>query len=192
MTTTSKKETILYFGSFNPIHNGHMALAEYALSNTDAEELWFVLSPQNPLKQQSGLWDDDLRLKLARAATANSTMRVCDIEFGLPKPNYTYRTLDVLTTRYPERVFSILIGADNYEIFDHWKHYQTILENHKIYVYPRKDTTPDFTKFPQMEWLNAPLYPISSTEIRDNMTAGKPISGMVPQAVEEILQTLPL
>lgn len=182
-----RKQVLLYFGSFNPIHTGHLALAEYALAHTPTDELWFVLSPQNPLKQDSGLWDDKFRLQLARIAAEPRGMQVSDIEFSLPRPNYTYRTLQALSARYPGIEFSMLIGADNYNLFSRWRNHCEILARYRIYVYPRAGIDADRTQFPQMTWLDAPLLPISSTQIREKLAAHEPITGMVTDEVEKIL-----
>lgn len=184
------KKVMLYFGSFNPIHAGHIALAEYAVAHTPVDELWFVLSPQNPLKQKSDLWDDSFRLQLAREAAEPRGMQVSDIEFSLPRPNYTYRTLQVLSGQYHDNEFSMLIGADNYNLFGRWRNHQEILAKHTVYVYPRPGIEADRTLFPQMQWLDAPLFPISSTQIRENMAEHRPITGMVTPEVEQMLARL--
>ena len=133
-----KKETALYFGSFNPPHIGHTAIANYFLTNTDAEELWFVVSPQNPLKKTSSLLPARTRLELCRLALEDHPkMKVSDIEFGLPMPNYTIHTLIHLEEKFPDRSFSIIMGMDNLQNLYKWKASETILEHYKILVYPR-------------------------------------------------------
>lgn len=181
---------MLYFGSFNPIHVGHVALAECALEASGADELWFVLSPQNPLKASEGLWNDELRLRLARAAVVDGRMRVSDVELGMPKPNYTYMTLRYLRERYVGWRFSLLIGADNYVIFDRWRHYEEILAWHDVYVYPREGCVADRSVFPQMRWIDAPLFPVSATEVREKMARGERITGLVPEGVEKIIESM--
>lgn len=180
------KKVTLYFGSFNPIHNGHIALAEYILQNTDTDEIWLVISPHNPLKLRSELWNDRLRFELAQLAVANNgRILVSDIEFTLPQPNYTVNTLRILSQLHTDIRFSLLIGADNYIIFDKWCLYEEILDKYSIYVYPRDGIDFDLNKFPQMHWLNAPVYPISSTMIRNLLAADCSITGLVPQKVEK-------
>ena len=181
------KKVALYFGSFNPIHNGHIGLGEYLLEHADIDELWYVVSPQNPLKQRVDLWDDELRYRLACIATNNNPrLKVCDVEFHLPIPSYTINTLRVLSERYKNYQFSLLIGADNYQIFDRWYCYDEILRDYSIYVYPREGVEVDYNKFPQMHWLDAPLYPISSTMIRGNLSRMEDIGDLVPFPVDII------
>ena len=181
------KKVALYFGSFNPIHNGHIGLGEYLLEHADVDELWFVVSPQNPLKKRADLWDDELRFRLACEATkGNERMAVCDVEFDLPKPSYTVNTLRILSKKYPDCKFSLLIGADNYQIFDKWYCYDEILRDYTIYVYPREGVEVDLARFPQMKWLDAPLYPISSTMIRERLARGENVEDLVPFEISKI------
>ena len=181
------KKIALYFGSFNPIHNGHIGLGEYLLEHTDIDELWYVVSPQNPLKKRADLWDDELRYRLACEATKHNTrLSVCDVEFLLPIPSYTVNTLRILSERYKDCQFSLLVGADNYAIFDHWYCYDEILRDYEIYVYPREGVEVDKAKFPQMKWLDAPLYPISSTMIRERLARGEAVDDLVPFDSEEL------
>ena len=180
------KKVALYFGSFNPIHNGHIGLGEYLLEHADVDELWYVVSPQNPLKKRADLWDDELRYRLACEATkGNERMGVCDVEFDLPKPSYTVNTLRILSEKYPDYQFSLLIGADNYQIFDKWYCYEEILRDYTIYVYPREGVEVDMTKFPQMKWLDAPLYPISSTMVRERLARGESVEDLVPFSIRD-------
>ena len=175
------RKVALYFGSFNPIHNGHIGLGEYMLEHGGVDELWYVVSPQNPLKKKADLWDDELRYKLACEATKhNVRLSVCDIEFHLPIPSYTVNTLRTLSQKYPDCQFSLLIGADNYAIFDRWYCYDKILIDYDVYVYPREGVEVDKAKFPQMKWLDAPLYPISSTMVRDKLAKGESVDDLVP------------
>ena len=180
------KKVALYFGSFNPIHNGHIGLGEYLLEHADVDELWYVVSPQNPLKKRADLWDDELRYRLACEATkGNERMGVCDVEFDLPKPSYTVNTLRILSEKHPNYQFSLLIGADNYQIFDKWYCYEEILRDYTIYVYPREGVEVDMTKFPQMKWLDAPLYPISSTMVRERLARGESVEDLVPFSIRD-------
>lgn len=178
----------IYGGSFNPIHNGHIRLAAYVLSHTDTDELWFVVTPRNPLKATDGLIDDSARLEMVRMAVADIPhVLVSDIEFTLPKPNYTADTLAVLAREYPEHTFSLLIGADNMAVFDRWRNYEDILRHHTVYVYPRSGS-PLRVQYPQMRVLSgAPLFPYSSTEIRAMIRQGKPVADMLPVSVERYI-----
>lgn len=178
----------LYFGSFNPIHNGHIGLANYLL-NSDLEEVWLIVSPQNPLKKSSELLNDHLRLEMARLAVVNTPkIKVCDVEFALPKPSYTIDTLTHLSKKYSDVEFVVLIGADNVSIFHHWKSYQEILEKHKVWVYPRKGFPNHSEEFPTMHFIDAPLFDLSSTEIRDRIKKYKPCHQLLPLAVEEFIK----
>ncbi len=165
---------LLYPGSFNPVHNGHLRLAEYALAQTQAEELWFIVSPNNPLKAPHELWDEQLRFDLLQTATqGKENMCVRDVEFSLPRPSYTANTLRALSAAYPDKQFALLIGEDNMQGFYKWREYEWILEHYPIFVYPRKKTA-NMMSSPPMGGVrggfnmlnNAPLCPISSTEIR--------------------------
>lgn len=173
---------ILYFGSFNPIHYGHLNLADYVLATEDVDALWFVLSPHNPLKNPTDLWSEQKRLSLVQEAIAgHKGIAACDIEFSLPKPNFTINTLRHLSALYPQHTFSVLIGEDNYAIFDHWCDWQEILNNWTIYVYPREGCESNRSRFPQMRWLdNAPHYNISSTEIRHRLSCGESVDDLTP------------
>lgn len=167
----SIKRVGLFGGSFNPIHYGHTGLAQYILENTDIQQVWLMVSPQNPLKKRSDLMDDEVRLRLAREATASMpNIRVCDIEMQLPVPSYTLNTLNVLKEMYPAIEFTLIIGSDNVLCFDRWYGYKEILENFSILVYPREGYDAAeliSTRYPQMRLLSdAPLFPISSTQIR--------------------------
>ncbi len=188
--------TILYFGSFNPIHNGHIALANYLLSQSLCDRVMMVLSPQNPLKVNSDLWNDNVRLDLARKAVEEyPNIEVTDIEFSLPTPNYTTKTLRIFREKHPNTQFALLIGEDNYNIFDKWYNYEEILMHHKVFVYPRNNEAQSDKKDScnsqikdelqsKFQWLkDAPLLPISSTEIRTLLTAKKSISHLVPQSI---------
>lgn len=161
----------LFFGSFNPIHLGHTQLAEYIFEYSGVDEIWYIVSPRNPLKEQSELIDEHLRFRLIEMATEGKDyLKVSDIEFNLPKPSYTINTLQALSEKYPEDNFILLIGSDNMQIFDKWKDYQTILNEYSILVYPRKDF--DYEPFeeiyPDMQILEeAPFFEISSTDIRE-------------------------
>lgn len=165
----------LFFGSFNPIHKGHTALAKFLLNSENLNEIWFIVSPLNPLKKQEGLLADQLRFNMVLLAIKEEAhFKACNIEFSLPKPNYTYITLRELHKRYPEQQFSLIIGADNLAIFNKWRNFQEILETCQLLVYPRPDTDlkPLKKQYPQMKISDAPLYPISATIIRQNIKQG--------------------
>ena len=167
------RKITFYFGSFNPIHNGHTGLANYLLNNNLSDEVCFVVSPRNPLKNEQELIDENLRIEMVRLAIGNDNrLQASDIEFDMPKPSYTVDTLKKLQQKFPDARLSLLIGSDNALIFDKWKDFQTILQMVDILVYPRKNF--DFQQveecFEQMTYLpNAPLFQISSTEIRDEI-----------------------
>jgi nicotinate-nucleotide adenylyltransferase len=178
----------LFFGSFNPIHVGHVALAEVLLENAGLDEIWFVVSPHNPLKSNDGLLPDGLRLKLSSLAISdNPKFKVCDVEFDMPKPNYTLQTLEKLSSDYPEKNFALIIGADNLACFPEWKDYQTILSDYQIIVYPRKGyKLEELAKlYPQVKIVDAPLFQISSTEIRELLKEKKDASRWLHPLVNE-------
>lgn len=172
----------IFGGSFNPIHNGHVQLAKNIIASGMIDELWFMVSPHNPLKKESGLLPDTTRLTLAiKALDGIKGVRVSDFDFSLPKPSYMYNTLNKLQERYPLDEFVLIIGADNWLCFDKWKKHSEIIRKHKIIIYPRKDCEIDIYSLPAgITYLNMPLYNISSTQIREMEQAGKDISGLVP------------
>lgn len=173
----------LFGGSFDPIHNGHIAIANYMVQATDIDELWFLLSPQNPLKTGQKQSSDQVRLAmLQRAIANNSQFKICDIECSLPKPNYTIDTLHALTKQYPDIQFSLVIGEDNLAVLTHWKDYQSIIEQHIIYVYPRHRERATFSH-PNIVRTEAPLFDVSSTEIRQRCQQGRSIAHLVPHEV---------
>lgn len=180
----------LYFGSFNPIHLGHLALSDYLLKHTDLDECWFVVSPQNPLKANNILADDELRLQMVELAiTDKPKMKACDVEFFLPKPSYTIDALLYLSENYPEHDFTLIIGADNLHIFNQWKDYQYILDNYRILVYPRQGFDSFSEKqYKNVECVNAPLYNISSTFIRENIKKGNDVSEFLHPSVVDFIK----
>ena len=164
----------IYGGSFNPIHFGHIGLAEWVLDNTDLDELWLMVSPNNPLKDSHILADEQERLREVREAIrqlGNEAIRVSDFEFALPKPNYTANTLRKLQEAYPEHEFTLIIGEDNLSIFSQWREHEYILQNYRIFVYPRKGCTPyqQPTAKDLQILTDAPYFNISSTELRKNL-----------------------
>ena len=169
------RSILLYFGSFNPIHKGHVGLAKWVLENrADIEELWLVVSPQNPFKQDKFLYPDSDRLRWAKNAVKNNPqIKVCDVEMSLPKPSYTITTLDALKAQYPDCHFKILIGGDNLPTFNKWKDYERILSEYGVMVYPREGSETSETSLQNVEILHgAPLFSISSTQIREKIAAG--------------------
>lgn len=163
----------IYGGSFNPIHFGHIGLARWVAEHTDLDEVWMMVSPNNPLKPASMLADEQTRLKQVRDALAAEqsagTKRIvaCDFEFALPRPSYTANTLRELIRAYPEHDFTLIIGEDNAAIFDHWREWEWIVEHIRIFVYPRHGVATRATLYPNMIRMeDAPYFDISSTEIR--------------------------
>lgn len=177
MKTNPKLKTGIFSGSFNPIHIGHLALANYLCEYGGLDEIWFMVSPQNPLKAQSELWDDDLRLKLAELATEDyPRFQVSDFEFQLPRPSYSVHTLEKLRETYPDREFYFIIGADNWERFGRWYESERIIKENQILVYPRPGYNIDEGQLPAtVRVVQTPLLEISSTFIREALTEGKDV-----------------
>jgi nicotinate-nucleotide adenylyltransferase len=180
----------LYFGSFNPVHIGHLIIANHVLNETSIDKIWFIVSPQNPLKESKSLLNEFDRLHLVRLATQDDNRIKCsDIEFNLPRPSYTSNTLIFLSEKYPKYRFSAIMGSDSYQNLDKWKNYQTIIDNYDIYVYNREghDVKNVFTKGPII--LSAPIIEISASQIRENIKLGKSIRYLVPEIVREEIET---
>ncbi len=193
MAKTEKQDIIrtgLFGGSFNPIHNGHVKLAQRMLKAAHLDEVWLLVTPQNPWKSQADLLDDDMRLRLARAAVENIPGVVAsDYEFHLPKPSYTWDTLQALAHDFPERQFTLLIGGDNWERFGGWYEHDKILANYDIAVYPRRGTVVDKDSLPpRVRVLRTALIDISGTDIRNRIHDGQPFEHLVPPQVAEIIQ----
>lgn len=176
----------LLFGSFNPVHIGHLILAEHFATRTDLAEVWLVVSPQSPFKAAAGLLPEAQRLRLVGLALeGNPRLRAEDIEFGLPRPSYTIATLDALRLRHPGHDFVLLMGADNVPGLPRWQEAARLLAEVDIYVYPRPGTIlPDLAAFPRVQVLAAPLLDISATYIRESLRTGRSIRYLVPAAVE--------
>lgn len=186
---TSKKQIGLFFGSFNPPHIGHMAIANYLLAFGNIDELWFVVSPQNPLKEKKSLIQGRTRLEMVRRAIGNYPgMRVSDIEFGLPTPNYTINTLVKLEEKFPDFAFCLIMGMDNIQTFHKWKSWETILEQNRILVYPRPgfDGEPHVSH-PHVAVINAPLMDISSSFIRSAIHEGRNMQYFLPEPVAQMI-----
>lgn len=175
----------IYGGSFNPIHNGHIALAEAFLRQAELDEVWFMVSPQNPLKANARLLDDKIRFKMVQKVLKHKrNLIACDYEFHLPKPSYTWDTLQRLSNDFPQHQFTLLIGSDNWTAFDRWYHHEEILQNYKIVIYPRLGDEIDKNELPNsVSLLNAEFINISSTEIRERIANGKSIDHLVPAEI---------
>jgi nicotinate-nucleotide adenylyltransferase len=186
---TMLKKTGLFFGSFNPIHIGHLALANYMVEFTELEQLWFVVSPQNPLKKKKGLLADYHRLALVRVAIDDDNrFRASDVEFKLPIPSYTIDTLAYLREQYPDREFSIVMGADGLVSFEKWKNYKELIRTTVRYVYPRPGI--DIAKLQHTEnciFVDAPQMDISSTFIRESIASGKDVRHFMSDKVYKYL-----
>jgi nicotinate-nucleotide adenylyltransferase len=184
----------LYFGTFNPIHVGHLTIANHLAEHSDLDQVWFVVTPQSPFKKKSSLLDNHQRLEMVYRATKDySKLRPSDIEFGLNQPNYTIDTLTYLHEKFPEHKFALIMGEDNLKSFHKWKNYELILENHYIYVYPRltkEKTDSKFKDHPKVFNISAPIMELSSTFIRQEIKAGNNIRPMLPENVWEYLDEM--
>lgn len=188
------KKVGIFCGSFNPVHNGHVALADYIARNSDLDEVWLVVSPLNPLKRTIAdtLAPNEQRLDMVRLALRScERLFVSDIEFSLPLPNYTINTLRALDAKYPDTDFCLIIGADNLALFERWKDSDIIMADYDMMVYPRPGVDMDalVRKYPKVRVLeNAPLHDISSTEIRRRISQGESLRGLVNPEVEEYIK----
>jgi len=184
-------KTGLFFGSFNPIHTGHLVIASYMAGFTGLKEVWLVVSPHNPLKNRSGLANMYDRLEMAKLAVENSDqLKVSDIEFGLPQPSYTVDTLTYLQEKYPDREFVLIMGADNLASFKKWKNYEVLLKNYQIYVYPRPEIDlGEWQDHPSIIITETPQMDISSTFIRKAIKEGKNIQYFVPDKVLDFIES---
>jgi nicotinate-nucleotide adenylyltransferase len=180
----------LLFGSFNPIHIGHLIIANVMAENTDLKKVWFVVSPQNPFKPSKGLLHEFDRYDMVKAAIAdNYKLEATDIEFHLPRPSYTIDTLIHLTERNPGKSFRVIIGEDNLVNFEKWKNHMQILDGYGLYVYPRPGVTnPELKRHPNVKMVDAPLLDISATYIRNCIKDNKSIRYLVPEAVEQMIR----
>ncbi len=180
---------VLYFGTFNPIHVGHLIIANHMAEHADLDQVWMVVTPHNPLKKKSTLLADHHRLEMVFLATEDfPKIKPSDIEFKLSQPNYTVNTLVHLEEKYPEHAFSLIMGEDNLKSFHKWKNYEAILAHHEIYVYPRVGFTDEndnhlFKNHPKIHLIDAPVVEISSTAIRDHIKKGKNVLALLPQKV---------
>ncbi|WP_111978172.1 nicotinate (nicotinamide) nucleotide adenylyltransferase [Algibacillus agarilyticus] len=183
--------TGLYFGSFNPIHIGHLAVANYMLEFTDLDEIWFVVSPQTPLKKKHSLLNDQFRLKMVKLAMSQDPrFSVSDVEFEMPKPSYTSDTLTHLSKHHPDRQFVLVMGADGLSTFPGWKKFEFIQDKYTRYVYPRfEDDIETYKEQKNIKFVQAPKMEISSSFIRDGIKSGKDIRHFLPSKVYDFIQT---
>ena len=190
------KKIGLFFGSFNPIHIGHLILANYILEHSDMQELWFVVSPQNPFKEKKSLLNDHNRLDMVQLAIKNyQKMRASTVEFSLPTPSYTIDTLTYLQEKHPDYSFSLIMGEDNLGSLHKWKNYDLLLQNYQVIVYPRIfgediSSSPNVTQLKNhhnIHKIDAPIIELSATEIRDMIKSGKNVRPMLPPEVFEYL-----
>lgn len=186
----STMKTGLFFGSFNPVHTGHLIIANFMATRSDLKEVWMVVSPHNPLKPKSTLANDYDRLHLVRLAIDdNPLLKASDIEFSLPKPSYTIDTLTYLSEKYPGREFVLIMGSDNIATLHKWKNYEMILEKYAIYVYRRPDfVKEDLPDLPNVHYFDAPLLDISATYIRTCIKDRLSVRYLVPDKVYEYLE----
>ncbi|MGB4843801.1 MAG: nicotinate (nicotinamide) nucleotide adenylyltransferase [Ferruginibacter sp.] len=179
----------LYFGSFNPVHVGHLIIANHIVNETNLNQVWFIVSPQNPFKQSVNLLNEYHRLHLLKSAIdGENSLRASNVEFGLPKPSYTVDTLVYLKEKYTEHEFSIIMGSDGFQNLNKWKNYEVITANHNIYIYNRRGFDITQTHGARIEILNAPLLEISSTHIRKLIKNKKSIRFLVPDIVKEEIE----
>ena len=185
-----KRKTGLFFGSFNPVHTGHMIIANYMATQTDLQEVWLVVSPHNPLKARHTLASDYDRLHLVRLAVGDAPgLMASDIEFRLPKPSYTIDTLSYLREKYPDRSFVLIMGADNLNTLPKWKNYEVLLRDYTIYVYNRPDSgATELANHPSVTFFQAPLMQLSATYIRKCLQEGKSVQYLVPDEVFHYLE----
>ena len=176
----------LFFGSFNPIHVGHLIIANHMVEYSDLDEVWMVVTPHNPFKKKNSLLDDHHRLQLVMRATEDyPKLKPSNIEFGLPQPNYTINTLVHLEEKYPEHDFNLIMGLDNLKSFKKWKNYERIIDEHELYVYPRISkviSDSDLIKHKNIHIIEAPIVEISSTFIRKAIKEKKNIRALMPDS----------
>ena len=184
----------LYFGTFNPIHVGHLIIANHLAEYSDLDEIWMVVTPHNPLKKKSTLLENHHRFELVYRATENyPKIKPSDIEFKLPQPNYTVHTLAHISETHPDKEFCLIMGEDNLKGFHKWKNYQTILEHHHIYVYPRisdGEVETEFTNHPKIHKVDAPVVQISSTMIRKAIKLKKNVQPLLTKEVWQYIDEM--
>jgi len=177
----------IFPGSFNPVHIGHLALANYVVEYGEFDEVWFMITPHNPLKKKSELMDQEIRLAwLEKAIGDYPKFKTCTIEWGMPQPTYTINTLQKLRIMFPENTFELIIGSDNWETFHRWKDYQLILKNFKTWIYPRLGAGKTIFNHPNVNMVKgAPKMEISSTFIRKSIRRGKDVRFLLPSGIYE-------
>jgi nicotinate-nucleotide adenylyltransferase len=189
----------LFFGSFNPIHLGHLIIANVVREQTDLQQVWFVVSPQNPFKKAGNLLNEYDRLRMVELAVEdNYDLRACNIEFSMPKPSYTADTLAYLGERYPNHQFHLILGSDNLTHFHRWKNYQAIIDHHVLYVYPRpgevrpgevpQKIKEEVRKHPNLHFVEAPLLNISATFIRNLIQQDRSVQYLVADRVADYMR----
>ena len=179
----------IFSGSFNPIHMGHLMLASYLAEYESFDEVWLVVSPHNPLRRRALPDEDRHRCEMVKSALGgNPKIRYSDIEFSLPQPSYTITTLDALRDTYPQHVFTLIIGADNWQIFDRWREYRRIIDDYHVCIYPRFGYDIDVSALPQrVRYAKAPLIELSSTWIREGIAANRNMSVFLPVGVYDYI-----
>ncbi|MEQ8702532.1 MAG: nicotinate (nicotinamide) nucleotide adenylyltransferase [Phaeodactylibacter sp.] len=184
----------LFFGSFNPVHVGHMIIANFMATQTNLEEVWMVVSPHNPLKTKKTLARDHDRLHLVRLAISdNPKLKASDVEFSLPQPSYTIDTLSYLKEKYPNRQFALIMGGDNLATLHKWKNYELLLRDYELFVYQRpQHDLGELENHPNIKVVEAPLMQISASYIRRCLQDGKSVQYLVPDAVYQYLEEVPL
>ncbi len=182
----------LYFGSFNPIHTGHLVIASYMAEFTDLEQVWLVVSPHNPLKAKHSLLQDYHRFTLVKTGIgSNRKLKASDVEFKLSKPSYTINTLVHLGEQFPQHQFALILGSDTLETFHKWKNYEQILEGYKLYVYPRPGSNGgELMNHPQVKKVDAPLMEISASFIRESIKNKKDVRYMLPESVWNYIEEM--
>ena len=189
-----KKKVGLFFGTFNPIHVGHLTIANHMAEYSDLDQVWFVITPHSPFKTKSSLLADHQRLEMVFLATKDyQKLKPSDIEFKLPQPNYTINTLAYLQEKFPDHEFALIMGEDNLKSFHKWKNYELILEGHEIYIYPRLGKGKTETRFDghdQIKHMDAPIMELSSTFIRKAIKDGKLVKPMLAEPVWKYLDEM--
>jgi len=182
--------TGLFFGSFNPVHNGHLIIAEFMINYANLDEVWFVVSPQNPLKEYAEMIDDSHRLQMVKfAIRGNENFTASDVEFKMPKPSYTIDTLELLSKKFPKKKFVVIMGSDSLETIYKWKRWSDILANYMIVVFRRGPISDiEWNKYPGIIFFDTPLVKISSTLIRKMVAEKKSIRYLVPEAVMKFIK----
>lgn len=188
------KKIGLFFGTFNPIHVGHLCIANYIAEYSDLDQVWFVVTPQSPFKKKSSLLDNNHRYQMVlRVVEDYPKLTASDIEFNLSQPNYTVNTLAYLEEKYPEREFALIMGEDNLRNFHKWKNYEVILERYDLYVYPRigsGEINPEFSDHPRIKRVEAPIMELSSTFIRKAVKEGKNVKPMMPEVAWQYMDEM--